>query len=295
MRHTPLLLGALLILASELIFAGLSALIKYLSADVSQVQMIFFRNLFALVPLLPWLVKHRATALNSTKLPLHLLRAATGLSAMFIYFYIISHSNLVNAAMILLLAPFFIPVLAWAWLKQQQNSAGVIAIILGFIGVLICLYADNDSAAISQNLVLLILFGAVLVAISKTVISKMTATESSQRIVFYFTFLSFALSGLLLPFWWKPISWGNLGLLILLGFGAVLGQLMMTKAFALAPATTLGLLSYSSIIFAALFGAIWWQEIPTQQWYVGALVIVVAGSISVVYGAKKLTRSIMPK
>ena len=101
------------------------------------------------------------------------------------------------------------------------------------------------------------------------------------------SFLSFLISGLLLPFAWQDISLANLGLLVLLGFGAVAAQLMMTKAFRMAPAANIGLLSYSSILFAALFGAIWWQEIPPLQWYIGASIIISAGVVSIFYGAKK--------
>ena len=226
MRHSQLILGAVLILASELIFAGLSALVKYLSHQVSATQMVFFRNMFALLPLLPWLLRHPTNALATSKLSLHLVRATTGLCAMFIYFYAITHTNLVNAAMVLLLAPFFIPLPAWLWLKQPQNKASLLALALGFIGVMICLYAEIGSqhSAIDTSLVMLILLGAMLVAISKTTISKMSSTESSQRIVFYFTFLSFVISGLILPFSWQTISLSSLGLLLLLGLGAVSGQ-----------------------------------------------------------------------
>ncbi|NRA52698.1 MAG: DMT family transporter [Gammaproteobacteria bacterium] len=291
MRQIHLLYGVILVLASEMIFAGLSALVKYLSAEVSQIQMIFFRNLFSLLPLLPWLFRKRLSAVRTEKIQLHLLRATAGLSAMFIYFYAITHTDLVNAAMVLMLAPFFIPVLAALWLKQPQSKAGICSVILGFVGVLLCLYAKSNeqgaNAGISTGLVVMIIIGAMLVAVSKATISKMTATESSQRIVFYFSFLSFIISGLLLPLAWQPISLASLGLLLVLGFGAVAAQLMLTKAFTIAPATTIGLLSYSSILFAALVGAIWWQEYPTNQWYAGAAIIVSAGTIAMFFNNKK--------
>jgi len=291
MRQIHLLYGVLLVLGSEMIFAGLSALVKYLSAEVSQIQMIFFRNLFSLLPLLPWLARKRMSAIRTEKINLHLLRASAGLSAMFIYFYAITHTDLVNAAMVIMLAPFFIPVLAALWLKQSQSKAGICSVILGFIGVLLCLYAKSDAqdanSGTATGLVVMIIVGAMLVAVSKTTISKMTATESSQRIVFYFSFLSFIISGLLLPFAWQPISLTSLGLLLVLGFSAVAAQLMLTKAFTMAPATTIGLLSYSSILFAALVGAIWWQEYPTNQWYLGAVIIVGAGTIAMFFNSKK--------
>lgn len=133
---------------------------------------------------------------------------------------------------------------------------------------------------------LLIIMGAMLIGVSKSSISKMSSTEPSQRIVCYFALFGLTISGALLPFYWQPLSWGNLGLLILLGCCATGAQLMMTKAFAFAGATTIGLFSYSSILFAALLGALWWQEYPGLSWYTGASLIVCAGIIAIFYASK---------
>ncbi len=290
MKQSPLLYGVLLVLASELTFALISALIKYLSNDVSHVQLVFFRNLFALIPLLPWLIKHRSDAMQTSNFKLHLLRGLTGVGAMFIYTYVITTSNLVNAAMMLLLAPFFIPLIAHFWLRQYQNSATAISILIGFSGAYLCLTAKMSGQinGIELSLAMLILFGSMLTAISKSTISKMSKTEPSKRIVCYFSLIALFISAIFLPFDWQPLSWTNLALLVLLGITASLGQLMMTKAFTIAGASTIGLFSYSSILFAAILGALWWQQFPQMQWYVGASTIVIAGVVAFMFPPKKL-------
>jgi len=291
MKQPQLILGIALVLASELAFALLSALVRLLSEEVSQVQIIFFRNLFALLPLLPWLINHKKQALTTNYLHLHLIRGFTGLSAMFIYFYVIANTSLVNAAMVLMLAPFFIPLVAHCWLKQPQNSASTFSVGLGFLGAFICLNAkfDGVDSALSIGIGCLILLGAMLIAVSKSSISKMSSSEPSQRIVCYFALFGVIVSGVLLPFYWQPLSWLNWGLLILLGCCATAAQIMMTKAFSFAGATTIGMFSYSSILFAALLGFVWWQEVPTLQWFMGGGVIIMAGFIAIFY-ARKLNR-----
>jgi len=291
MKQSQLLIGVFLVLASELAFALLSALVRLLSDDVSQVQIIFFRNLFALLPLIPWLMRHKKAGMVTHHLPLHLLRGAAGLSAMFIYFYAIATTSLVNAAMVLMLAPFFIPVIAHLWLKQSQNIASLVSVALGFLGAFVCLNAkfDGVDSTLSLSTGLLILLGALLIGLSKSSISKMSNTEPSQRIVCYFAFFGVLVSGALLPFYWQPISMQNFGLLVLLGCCATGAQLMMTKAFAYAGATTIGLFSYSSILFAALLGLVWWHEIPTVNWFLGAGLIICAGCIAIFY-ASRLTK-----
>jgi len=283
MKQPQLLLGIIFVLASEFAFALLSALVRLLSEDVSQVQIIFFRNLFALLPLLPWLIKNRASGMRTDFAHLHLIRGVAGLSAMFIYFYAIATTSLVNAAMVLMLAPFFIPMVAHVWLKQSQNAMTILAVILGFIGAFICLNAkfDGVDTPLDFNTGGLILIGAMLIAISKSSISKMSSSEPSQRVVCYFALLGVLLSGLLLPFYWQSVSLYNLALLILLGCCATAAQLMMTKAFSFAGATTIGMFSYSSILFAALLGFVWWHEMPTLPWFAGGCLIVIAGFIAI--------------
>jgi len=285
MNNKPLIIGILLVLASELTFALVGAQIKYLSQDVSAVQIVFFRNLFALVPLAPWLLTNRATLFKTSNMPFHMLRAFTGILAMFIYTYALSNSTLVNGAMTLMLAPFFIPVIAYFWLKQQQSKITITCIVLGFIGATICLTTKSQEGGpeLQLGLAALILFGAVLIAISKTTISRMIKTEPSKAIVAYFSLISIVVCGVMLPFSWHPLSPLTLLLLITLGITSSIGQLMMTKAFTKAGASTIGMFSYSSILFAALLGALWWQEYPTLLWFFGASIVLLAGYLAIKY------------
>ncbi|WP_435275971.1 DMT family transporter [Psychrobium sp. nBUS_13] len=285
MNNKPLIIGILLVLASELTFALVGAQIKYLSQDVSAVQIVFFRNLFALVPLAPWLLSNRTTLFKTPNMPFHLLRAFTGILAMFIYTYALSNSTLVNGAMTLMLAPFFIPIIAYFWLKQPQSKITITCIILGFIGATICLTTKSQAGGpdLQLGLAALILFGAVLIAISKTTISRMISTEPSKAIVAYFSLISIVVCGVMLPFSWHPLSLTTLLLLVTLGISSSIGQLMMTKAFTKAGASTIGMFSYSSILFAALLGALWWQEYPTLLWFIGASIVLLAGYLAIKY------------
>lgn len=287
-KNKNFIVGVALVLSSELTFALVGALIKQLSNDVSAVQIIFFRNLFALIPLLPWLTNNRSTLFKTPHLKFHFLRSFTGLSAMFIYTYVLSQSTLVNGAMTLMLAPFFIPIIAYFWLKQVQSRITISSIIIGFIGVMLCLTTKTkiDAPSLQLGLGTLIVFGAILIAISKTTISRMVNTEPSKAIVAYFSIIGIGICGVMLPFAWKPISWSILLLLVTLGIMSSIGQLMMTKAFSKAGASTIGMFSYSSILFAAMLGALWWQEYPEFMWFVGASIIITAGYISIKYNRK---------
>lgn len=273
-----LYLAALLLLLAEACFAGIGALVKMTSSSASQAQVVFFRNFFALLVMLPWIIYQGGQLLKTKRWYLHLSRATTGIVSMYCFFYIISQLPLAQAMMVLLLSPFVVPVIARCWLKEQVSMLTWLGIVLGFAGV--CLALPLQGEAGSWGLLAIGLLSAVLVAVTKTTIRYMSDTEPAARIVFYFSLLTAIISAIPVPFFWQPLPaiawWGFAGM----GLLAALGQMAMTKAYALAPASKIGMWTYSSVIFAGLFGYWFWQEPVTLLWGAGVLLIIYAGYIT---------------
>ena len=274
---SPLLKGALLLLLAEACFAGIGAIVKYTSGTASEVQVVFFRNFFALLLMLPFLAKHGFSLLKTRRWYLHLSRALTGIISMYCFFYVLARLPLAQGMLVLLLSPFIVPVIARFWLKERPSHLTLFGIFLGFVGVALALPADYSA----EGAILLVgLLSAVLVAVTKTTIRYMSDTEPAVRIVFYFSLLTAILSALPLPFYWQPLN--NSVWLAFAGMGvlAAIGQLAMTRAYAIAPASDIGMWTYSSVIFAGLFGYLFWQEPVTLAWFGGVLVIFYAGYIT---------------
>lgn len=273
-----LYLAALLLLLAEACFAGIGALVKLTSQDASQAQVVFFRNFFALLVMLPWIMLQGRQILSTRRWYLHLSRATTGIISMYCFFYIISQLPLAQAMMVLLLSPFIVPIIARCWLGERASALTWLGIVLGFAGV--CLALPLQGGAGSIALLSLALLSAFLVAVTKTTIRYMSDTEPAARIVFYFSLLTALISALPLPFYWQPLPavawWGFSGM----GLLAALGQMAMTKAYALAPASDIGMWTYSSVVFAGLFGYLFWQEPVSMGWLAGVLVIVYAGYVT---------------
>lgn len=273
-----LYLAALLLLLAEACFAGIGALVKLTSQDASQAQVVFFRNFFALLVMLPWIMLQGRQILSTRRWYLHLSRATTGIISMYCFFYIISQLPLAQAMMVLLLSPFIVPIIARCWLGERASALTWFGIVLGFAGV--CLALPLPGGAGSIALLSLALLSAFLVAVTKTTIRYMSDTEPAARIVFYFSLLTALISALPLPFYWQPLPavawWGFSGM----GLLAALGQMAMTKAYALAPASDIGMWTYSSVVFAGLFGYLFWQEPVSMGWLAGVLVIVYAGYVT---------------
>ncbi|MGM0524892.1 MAG: DMT family transporter [Pseudomonadota bacterium] len=276
--NKAVILASLLLLSAEASFAGVSALVKHLSATQNFEQLVFFRNVFAFLVLLPWLWRKGPGALKTRRWKLHLVRGIAGITAMYLFFYAISTIPLAQATLVLLLSPFLIPVIGWLWLKDYVSRQTWLAILLGFIGVFI--FLDPLGSSISP-VVAVAFIAAALAAFTKTVIRKMSATESTSKIVFYFSgFATFA-SAIPLIWLWQSIpveNWLGLGVMGLL---AVYGQLAMTKAFSIAPAAKIGVFTYSSVIFAAVLGYWFFDEAVYWHMLWGTLVIIIAGYFAI--------------
>lgn len=271
-------IASALVLGAELCFAGVSALVKYLSTDLPSEQLVFFRNLMAFVVLLPWLWRKGSDAFKTKAWRFHLTRGLAGLAAMYLFFYAIANLPLAQATLVLLLSPFIIPIIGRVWLKERVLAQTWIAIGIGFVGVFIFL---NPAEAHLSPIIGIAFIAACLAAFTKTLIRQMSATESSSKIVFYFSTLATLISAL--PLIWRGESIASehwLGIVAMGGL-AVAGQLGMTKAFALAPAARVGVFTYSSVIFAALMGYWFWDEPITVSMILGASIITVAGYLAI--------------
>ncbi len=271
---SPIVFASALVLLAEMCFAGVSALVKHTSTTLPYEHLVFFRNLFAFLVLLPWLYRKRATAFRTEQFGLHILRAVIGIAAMYLFFLVIATIPLAQATLVLLLAPFLIPIISHFWLKELITPRTIAAIVLGFVGAFIFL---NPFGQDIQPMILVAFVAAIFAAWTKTMIRKLSSTESPSKIVFYFSFFATLLSALPMLIRWQPIP--STAWLAILGIGllAVVGQLAMTRAFSIAPPSQVGVFTYSSVIFAALLGYFIWGEAITGHMFIGVVIIISAG------------------
>ncbi|MCV2885938.1 DMT family transporter [Aestuariibacter sp. AA17] len=263
---------------SEVLFAGVGALVKHLSTDLTQAQLVFFRNVFAFMFLLPWVFRVGVSGLKTSYPGLHLFRSITGLIAMYCFFQVLANMPLAPAMMALLTAPFLVPIVARIWLKEHISRITGIAILVGFVGVTLVLEPDKTDFNIY---IWLALICACLVAVNKCSIRKLSGTEPSARIVFYFSGIASVVSFFPMLFDWTPISTASWLALITMGLFATIGQLFMTKAFQLASPVKIGLLTYSSVIFAAILGYVFWQEPVSAGLILGTVLIIFAANMTI--------------
>ena len=270
--------GALFVLSASFVFAILGALVKIVSASLTNEMVVFFRNVCALIFILPWLWYSRPPGgVRTSCFQLHLLRSIVGLGAMYCFFYTIAHLQLSEAFLLIATAPLFIPAIAFVWMGEPVANHVRGAVIIGFIGIVLIL---KPGFGIFQPIALVGLGAGVLAALAMVCIRRMSALEPAIRIVFYFTVLSTVISaGPLLWSWQSPqpeLWW----LLILIGLLAAVGQFLLTKGYSFAPAAQIGPFTYANIVFATFIGWIFWGETLDMLTWAGAFLICIAGIVA---------------
>ncbi len=277
--------AAAYILASGLLFACMGACIKLVSEEVSNEWVVFCRNFFGLVVLIPIISRYGIENLKTNILHWHLLRSLMGLGAMYCFFYSIAHIPLADSVLLSYTSPLFAPVIAIFLLGELITARLGVALIVGFTGVYFIINPDlQDFSTVS----FIALLSGLLAAIAMTCIRRMARTESTTRIVFYYSVICAFLSSLPL-YYADPIP--NLyfiAVLAVIGMLATLGQLALTQGYSKASVAHVGPFVYSTVVFATFLGWLFWQEMPDMIASFGIILVITAGSVALSFnGAPK--------
>jgi drug/metabolite transporter (DMT)-like permease len=193
---------------------------------------------------------------------------------MFCFFYTIGHIALAEAVLVKMTVPFFLPIVAWLWLREVISLRTWLAIIGGFAGVAVIMDVSSGSV---NPVMWVALAGAAIMSVAKVSIRRMAVSEPAQRVVFYFALFATLFSALPLP-WASTLPVGT-DYLWLFGIGLVAtgGQYAMTTAYQIARPGQVGVYNYSSVVWAALLGWMFWGETLVLTTLIGTLLIVAAG------------------
>ncbi len=263
----------LCLMTSALLFSIMGVCIRFASETVDNPTVVFFRNAVGLFIFIPMLLKHGYSFIKTDKLWMHTWRSIVGLAAMYGFFYAIAHLKLSNAMVFSYSSPIFIPLIAYFFLKERISKGMIIAAVVGLMGVL--LVAKPDQGVF--NTISFIGLGACfLSAMAFVTVRALTNTEPPERIVFYFCIFGTLISSIPMYWHWRVFTVKELALLITAGLLANISQLFMSYAYSLAPAGQIGPMNYIAIIFAGIWGFVFWHEIPDLYSILGISIILMA-------------------
>lgn len=268
--------GVILILLSALFFALMSATVKSLDR-FPITEKIFFRNLFGLIIATYMLIKNKKPILGNNKTFL-ILRSLFGLLGVAANFYALSHLPLADSVMLNKMSPFFVLILSAFFLNEKIKPFQLLSLILAIIGALFVIKPEFDVSLIPY---IVALSSAFFAGSAYTIIRYLIRTDSSETIIFYFTFISTIamIPFMLLGQFIVPTGIEIFGLLGL-GLFATIAQFLITNAYRYAPAGELSIYTYANIIFSTIIGIIIWIEIPGILSIIGGLIIISAGFIN---------------
>ncbi|NCI79788.1 DMT family transporter [Acinetobacter kanungonis] len=263
----------LCLMTSALLFSIMGVCIRFASETVDNPTVVFFRNAVGLFIFIPMLLKHGFSFIKTDKLWMHTWRSIVGLAAMYGFFYAIAHLKLSNAMVFSYSSPIFIPLIAYFFLKERISKGMIIAAVVGLMGVL--MVAKPDQGVF--NAISFIGLGACfLSAMAFVTVRALTNTEPPERIVFYFCIFGTLISSIPMYWHWRVFTIKELALLITAGLLANISQLFMSYAYSLAPAGQIGPMNYIAIIFAGIWGFVFWHEIPDLYSILGISIILMA-------------------
>lgn len=261
----------------------MGACIRIAAEELPNEVIVFLRNVFGLLFLLPWLLQRRVS-LKTQRFGMHLFRSLVGLSAMYCFFYTIPRLNLAEAVMLNYGIPIYTPLIAWLFMRERTDKLTFVAIGLGFVGIVMILQPGSPQWGIGS---VTGVASGVLAAIALTSIRVMASTEPPARVVFWFAIISIVVSAIPAFLQWQSLSQSLWLLMLLIGLLATAGQLLISKGFQQANAPQVSIFTYSAPVWAGLLGWVMWNNLPNTMSVIGMSVVASAGVLVAVVKAPK--------
>ncbi len=292
--------GIIYIILAALSFATMSLFVQ-LAGEVPFIQKSFFRNLIALLFSLVVLVKQGGGfSFQKKNLPYLLLRAIFGTMGVFLNFYAIENLMLSDATMINKLSPFFVILFSFVILKERMKIWQGFCILVAFFGSSFIVNQDLMEALLTGGEISTSLgsfpafigvLGAMSAGLAYTFIRKLSiGGERGAFIVFFFSAFSTLVCIPFVVFDFHPMTVEQVGCLLGAGIFASLGQFSITAAYSHAPAKEISIYDYSQIIFSAIYGLLFFQQIPNGYSLIG-YGIILAVAVYMFRKNKKLSES----
>lgn len=270
----PATRGIVLMVTSIGVLSIMDVLAKDLMTRVPIYQVVWGRYAMQALVVAIFLLPKFPGVLKTAHPGMQALRSVLMFAASLFFFAGFALLGLAEAAAIFIINPLLITLGAMLFLGERVGPRRLIGVAFGFIGALIIIRPGTEVFTIYA---LLPLIGAALFAGYALTTRFLSHDESLWTSLLYTPLMGMVIGAVAIPFLWEPMSAVDLGQLFLIGLVAAVAQLMMIRAFTLAQASTLAPLGYSTALFAAINGVLWFDE-RLDPWTVfGALVIVGAG------------------
>jgi drug/metabolite transporter (DMT)-like permease len=273
--NTSALLGIYCKLGSIVLFCTMDAMVKALGGTYGPFQLMLFRSIISLLPVALVIWQAGGLKVVRSRRPwLQAVRIAAGFGSTFGFFYVFPRMPLVDAYAISYAAPFIMVALAVPLLGEPVGWRRWSAVAVGFAGVVLMLNTWNASIHVMSLVVLAATFCYSLHTVLVRLVSR---HDHDAATLFWFLITSSVvclLAGASEWIWPPPVDWVWL---IVLGLLGGVAQILVTRAWRLAPAAVVAPFDYVSIVLAMLYGYLWFKEQPSWTVWLGLPLVIGSG------------------
>lgn len=287
--------AVVLTLISSVLFAAMSTFVRYVSDAVPLGQVVFFRAFFGIIPVVVVYAWRKELSALRTQRPLgHVGRGLFSIGGMFLNFASLARLPLVEATAISFASPFITVALSAIYLGERVRAYRWAAVFVGFCGVMVMLWPQFNFSIFSGAHYSIAAIGS-LCAIGAAVFNsgaviqtrRLTDTETTASIVFYFSIITTIAGLATLPFGWVWPTPPQLAALVLTGLFGGVSHILLTESYRYGPASLVAPFGYSILLWVFIMGYFVFGEIPHPLVLAGAVIVVAAG-LFVLYRERQL-------
>jgi S-adenosylmethionine uptake transporter len=268
------LAGVLLFLLGAFMFSLNDAMGKWLVASFSVGQVLVIRSFGAFFILGPMIARQPVSALYKVeRMPLQVLRVLFATGDLALFYAAVAYLPLADVMTFYMAGPIYVAALSHFLLGERIGWRRWLAVLIGFVGVVIALRPSSEMLAWPSVFGLV---GSLSFALTLVLNRRLRATTDATLVTWQT--IAGLIAGIFLSIGhWSPFNVGELLALLLLGVVACIAHLLITRSLKLAPASVLAPLQYTLLVWAVILGWLFFGDLPDAQTWIGAGVIVIAG------------------
>jgi len=244
---------------------------------VHVVETLFYRQLLSLpLAFFMLMIGPGIASIRTTRLGMHASRTLVGVTGMFLNFGAVILLPLAEVTTIGFTVPIFATILSVLFLGERPGMHRWLAVLVGFMGVLVIINPGGSHAGISQFGLGVAMAGAIVTSFVSLLLRQIGRTEAPTTTVFYFAALSLPPLMVAMVFYGQWHDAGTMAILVLMGIAGGVAQLCMTSSLRWGPVSLVLPMDYSTLLWSTLFGWMLWSNWPGPTTWIGAAII--AGS-----------------
>ena len=265
--------GILILLLAIFLFTLMDATAKYLGQYYPVPQVVWARYMGNLVVVAIYFRANFFPSLRSRQPGLQFARALTQLASASLFFTSLQYIGIAEATAIMDINPVLITLGAGLFLGEYIGWRRILGIIAALIGAMIII---RPGMGVFHPAATLPLIGAFTYA-AGALLTRVVRTDGLATSIVWSVLVGSVATSIVVPFFWQPIQMDHLWAFVIIGLLGAVSQALIVYAFSLAEAGAIAPFGYTSLIWAALWGWLFWGVLPDQWTIIGAVIIVVAG------------------